>query len=351
MVKLDIPLRKIFFWLVYLLILIISGYMVYRLLAGELYDLILWQKLIEDPDHRWKPHEREDINSDGLRSYRESTEFKSADFNIIFSGDSYTFGHLLPPQKSTPMQFEGVIQKQFPKNTIKVVNFGWSSSSPYLSLRLLRDKAKDYKPDLVIFILDITDFKDDYFYQHVIEKIGNYKFIVEHPLLAHFPRKIAKKFDDSTHWQEKFLGYPDYSTYFVAHQPYEKSVPFFDSTYNNLVAMNNFVTHELGAKFIVFIPPRHWQYTDKESPKSWERHNYVPLGPYVLNNFIYFEQKSKEAPFPIISLLEDFKHTTIFPTTFERDSHWNPDGAKLAADLIFEHCQASGCFDGLAKHK
>ena len=339
--------KKKLFWLAYALLLVLVGYGALQLLWGEAYGFILWQKLIDDPDHRWKPHEREDINADGIRSYREADEFKSDDFNIIFAGDSYTFGHLLSAAQSTPMQFEQLAASLYPNKTIKVANFGWSSSSPYLSLRLLRDKAKKYHPDLVIFILDITDFKDDYFYQHVIEKTGNYKFIVEHPYLAHFPRQLARKFDGYTHWQETLLGYPDFSIYFVAHQPYEKSLPFFDRSYSNLVAMNRFVTEELHAQFIVFIPPRHWQYTDRESPLSWERHNYVAKGPYVLNHFIYFDQKAKEASFPIISLLEDFKSSSVYPTTFERDSHWNPDGAKLAAEMMLKHCQQRQCFNSL----
>jgi len=345
MVELTAARKKQVFWILYIAVLAVVGYGAYRLLADEVYGFVLWQKLITDPDHRWKPHEREDINSDGIRSYREAEQFGPDSFNIIFSGDSYTFGHLLSAEQATPMQFEKIAQQAYPNKNIKIANFGWSSSSPYLSLRLLRDKAQKYHPRLVIFILDLTDYKDDYFYQHVIEKQGFYKFMVEHPLLAHFPRQIARKFDGYTHWQETLLGYPDYSTYFVAHQPYEKSLPYFDRTYNNLLEMNAYVTKELHAKFIVFIPPRHWQYTDKESPLSWERHNYVAMRPYVLNNFIYFDQKAKEAPFPIISLLDDFRKTSVFPTTFTRDSHWNPAGAELAAKLIFEHCEKLNCIN------
>jgi hypothetical protein len=333
------------FWLLLLLLMAAFVYGSYRFLLGEVFDLSLWQKLIEDPDHRWKPYAKEDINGDGIRSQREAGTFSPEHYNIIFSGDSYVYGHLLSAEQAPPMQFEKLAQQALPKKDIQVANFGWSSSSPYLSLRLLKDIGKKYHPDLVIFLLDATDYKDDFFYRHVIEKRGAYKFIVEHPLLAHFPRKIARKFDRYTHWQEKWLGYPDFSTYFLFHQPYEKSVPFFDNTYEILRDMNQFVTEELHAKFIVFISPRHWQYTDKESPLSWERHNYTPMGKYVLNNFIYFESKQKTAPFTIVPLLEDFKHTDVFPTTFEKDSHWNPAGAKFAAETIFKHCQELGCFD------
>lgn len=337
------PIKKTAYWFIFIGLLALAGYASFRFLSDQIFGLILWQKLIEDPDHRWKPHERIDINSDGLRSFREAADFKTEDFNIIFAGDSYTFGHLLSAEQAPPMQFEKIAAEKFPGNPVKVVNFGWSSSSPYLSLRLLKDKAAAYKPDVVIFLLDTTDFKDDFFYRNVIEKRGAYKFIVEHPLLAHFPRQIARKTDGFTHWQEKWLGYPDYSNYFLFHQPYEQSLPFFDNTYETLNQINLYVTSELGAKFIVFVPPRHWQYTDKESPQSWERHNYVPMSEYVLNNYRYWNEKSKIASFPIISLLEDFKETTLFPTTFEKDSHWNPDGARLAAELIFERCKKFGC--------
>lgn len=336
--------KQTIYWVVFIVLLGIVGYAGFRFLSDQIFGLMLWQKLIEDPDHRWKPHEKDDINSDGLRSYREAADFRADDFNIIFAGDSYTFGHLLSADQSPPMQFEKIAAEKLSNTAIKVVNFGWSSSSPYLSLRLLKDKGADYKPDLVIFLLDATDFKDDFFYRNVLEKRGPYKFIVEHPLLAHFPRQIARKTDGYTHWQEKWLGYPDYSNYFLFHQPYEKSLPFFDNTYDILNQMNFYVTRELAAKFIVFVPPRHWQYTDKESLLSWERHNYIPLGEYVLNNYLYWDDKSKTASFPIISLLDDFKSTGVFPTTFEKDSHWNPDGARLAAELIYQHCETLGCF-------
>jgi hypothetical protein len=344
MTKARHMIKQTAYWLVFITLLALAGYAGFRFLSDQLFGLIRWQKLIEDPDHRWKPHERDDINSDGLRSFREASDFKTEDFNIIFSGDSYTFGHLLSAEQSPPMQFEKIALEKLPAHSIKVVNFGWSSSSPYLSLRLLKDKGAAYKPDLVIFLLDVTDFKDDFFYRNVLEKRGAYKFIVEHPLLAHFPRQIARTTDGFTHWQESWLGYPDYSNYFLFHQSYEKSLPFFDNTYGILQQMNLYVTTVLHARFIVIVPPRHWQYTDKESLRSWERHNYTPMGEYVLNNYRYLDEKSKTAPFPIISLLEDFKTTTIFPTTFEKDSHWNPEGAKLAAELIFTHCQQLNCF-------
>lgn len=337
--------RQGVFWFFFVIILAASTWIAYRALSKEILDFILWEKLIEDPDHRHKPHEKDDINADGIRSTRDSVEFNADGFNIVFLGDSYTYGYQLTAEQSPPMRFEMAANTLFPDRNIRVANFGWSSSSPYLSFRLLKDIGKKYHPDLVVLVMDVTDYKDDFFYQHIIERQGSYAFIIDHPVLAHIARKIARATDRYTGWQQQLLGYPDFSTYFLFHQPYEQSVPFFERSYQNLLDIHEFTKNELHAQFIVFVPPRHWQYTDKESPQSWEKHNYEAMGPHVLNNYLYFDKQSKTAPFPIISLLDDFKNSAAFPTTFEKDSHWNADGAELAARLMFNHCLELKCFD------
>lgn len=345
MAQLTARAKQAIFWILFAAILAVSAWVLYKVLAQEVFDYILWQKLVEDPDHRHKPHEADDINADGIRSAREASEFGADSFNVIFLGDSYTYGYQLSADQAPPMQFEMLASRKLPGHSIRVANFGWSSSSPYLSLRLLKDIGRKYQPDLVILVLDVTDYKDDFFYSGVIEKRGAYRFIVDHPVLAHPVRKIARLTDAHTGWQQRLLGYPDSSTYFLFHQPYEQSVPFFEQTYANILDINEYTTNELGARLVVFVPPRHWQYTDRESPQSWEKHNYEAMGPHVLNNFTYFQQKSATAPFPVIPLLEDFKTSTAFPTTFEKDSHWNARGANLAAEFMLNHCLELKCFD------
>jgi hypothetical protein len=55
---------------------------------------------------------------------------------------------------------------------------------------------------------------------------------------------------------------------------------------------------------------------------------------YIYEIFKYFEEKSKEAPFPIYSLLKDFRSTDAFPTVFANDPHYNEAGHKIAAEAI-----------------
>jgi hypothetical protein len=335
--------RKRLFWGAYLLLMAALVYWAYGFFAREIYDYILWNKLVEDIDHRHKPNEKKDINSDGIRSFREATDFSPEKTSVVFAGDSFVFGHLLKARQTVPHQFEQLARQKTGNKQLITANFGWTSSSPLLSLRLLKDIGKKYNPDTVIFLLDMTDYKDDFFYSNVINKTGNYALLIDRPVLGHVIRKLARSTDSYTGWQQQLLGYPDFSIYFVAHQPYEQSLPYFENTWQNLLDMNEFVRGELNARFIVFVPPRHWQYTDRESPLSWEKHNYTAMGPHVLNNFHFIDEKAPQAPFPVVSLLEDFRQTEVFPTTFEKDSHWNPEGAKLVAQMVLKHCEALGC--------
>lgn len=316
-------------------------------LQRMVFDMILWQNLISDVDHRLTEDPKKNINSEGIRSFQTSSRYRAEDFNIIFAGDSFAYGLGLPIEHAPPYQLETLLRQHYKRDDIHVVNFGWSSSSPYLSLRLLKDLGAAYKPDMIIFLLDLTDFKDDWFYKHILHRQGNYRFLVEHPYLGYIARTVARKTDAYTGWYQQLMGFPDWSTYFTVHQPYEASKPFFDNVYQSLLEMHTFSQQTLGVPLYVFSAPRHWQYTDKESPDSWEAHAFEIQGPYALNNFIWLEETARTAPFPMISLLQDFRETTVFPTTFQDDSHWNREGAGVAAAAIFEHCQQLACFNNL----
>jgi len=52
----------------------------------------------------------------------------------------------------------------------------------------------------------------------------------------------------------------------------------------------------------------------------------------------------KEVPYPLYSLLLDFKSTTLKQTVFPNDAHLNNDGANLAAQAIFNDCEKENCF-------
>lgn len=328
----------------------------YWLMAALMFALILWMtsvimrcllasndwvNLVHDVDHRMKRPQFTDINSDGIRSPREASEIKPDDFNIVFLGDSFVHGFILQYKLAPPKQLEEIARAHFNTDKINVWNFGWTSSSPILDYRLLKDLGKKYHPDLVILSVDMTDYKDDYFYQHIIEGDGVYKWVNQYPRSMYIYKNMLEKVDQYTDWHKQMFGYSGQGGYFVAMQPLEQNRYLFDELYNSLNLINNYCRDELNVPFVVFIPPRHWQYTDKESPHTWDP-GFEALGPYALENYRYFDEKRPTTPYPLISLLDDFKNSKVFPTTFDVDSHWNKHGAHLAAESIFNHVVALG---------
>ena len=83
-------------------------------------------------------------NEDGIRSRRQPAEFDADGFNIVFLGDSFTYGWKLRFEQSFPHRVEQSLRKHFPRRDVKVANFGWISSSPLLSSRRLRDIGANY---------------------------------------------------------------------------------------------------------------------------------------------------------------------------------------------------------------
>jgi hypothetical protein len=306
-----------------------------------------WAILVQDVDHRMKPAKFTDINSDQIRSPREAGDIKPGDFNILFLGDSYVHGFILQYKLAPPAQLEEKLRKHFHRDNINVWNFGWTTSSPILQLRLLKDIGKKYQPDLVMVMVDMSDYRDDYFYRHIIQGDGIYGYAHRYPRLTFLYKQILTELDGLTGWHKRVWGYPARPGYFVATQPLEQNRHLFEELYDSLNQIHRYCQDDLKVPLVVFIPPRHWQYTDKESPHTWEKGSFETLGPYALENYRYFDEKRPGTPYPLISLLEDFKSSKVFPTTFDKDSHWNKHGAGLAADAVFNHLMDRGYLSAL----
>jgi len=308
-----------------------------------------WVNLSRDVDHRMKKPKFMDINSDGIRSPREASEIKPGDFNIIFLGDSFIHGFILQYKLAPPKQLEEIAREYFKTDKINVWNFGWTTSSPFLEQRLLKDIGKKYHPNLVILSVDMTDYRDDYFYSHMVSGEGFYKYVKRYPRSMYIFKQLLTYVDryTGTEWHKHFFGYSGQYGYFVAMEPMEENRILFETTYDTLNQINAYCRDVLKVPFVVFIPPRHWQYTDKESPHSWEKGSFETMGPYALENYRYFNEKRPTTPYPLISLLDDFKNSNVFPTTFDKDSHWNQYGAQLDAHAVFNHVLSLGYFSAM----
>jgi hypothetical protein len=277
------------------------------------------------------------VNSDGIRSALEPTAFREEDFNVIVLGDSFVYGMLLGRQDTLPYRLEEMAHQAGMAN-VHVVNFGWISSSPYLSLRLLRDIGKAYKPDLVIEVVDMTDFWDDTFYRRAVEHRGFFKVARWMPATALLLGKWGREVIRNERYSQTLWGVP-WQRYFAMERPLEQTRPYLDALVGNLDETEHFVSQELQVPFAVFVMPRSVQYSERETPDDHSG-EYTRLGPYSQEPFRYFAEIAPRKAYPVISLLDDFRKTTAFPLTFEHDPHHTSLGNRESARFLWQHLQS-----------
>lgn len=294
---------------------------------------------VNDVDHRMRPNSRDDINSDGIRSRLEASEFPASEQNIVFLGDSFVYGFEVEEQQTVPALLQAKMRAQHPQAKVNVANFGWISSSPLLSLRLLKDIGHKYNPDVVMLAVDMTDFNDDIKYQKLLERKGIYSVVDYVPVTFMGVRKMISKVPAL---YNRIFGEPA-TRFFMTKAPLEETRPYFAYLQSNLDALEDYVVNQLDAKFVVFVFPRGYQYSAAESPNNWEQAEYEILGPYAHEPFRYFEEIAPTVDYPIFSLLSDFQETEVFPTALDNDPHWTQAGNRVAADAVYRYCLDVPC--------
>lgn len=319
-------------------------------LAASLYSDQVSQELLarHSPtvDHRLVPN-GDEVNEDRIRFRGTAAAIEEEDFNIIFLGDSFTEGLFVSYEQAYPYYFEKQAAQLQCKQKIRSINFGWASSSPLLSLRLLRDIGEKYKPDLVILNLDMTDFHDDLFAQQLFDS-GTYTVSLNKAtilstairglrLYQHAAGKVRKALVARSAEAPLSTTVP-HERFFITNQPLAESVPYIrKGVLKNIDRLHRFTTEELQGNFMLVMYPRGFQYSKTESPENWEASAYSPLGPHVLAPFQFFQSEAAALPYPFISLLQDFTVETRFPLFLHDDPHWNQTGHAVAAEALLRH--------------
>jgi hypothetical protein len=287
-------------------------------------------RFIHDVDHI-EPRFDRGWNSDFVRGADEPGEYRPEDLNLIFLGDSFTYGFRLPYEKSFPARVGAILAESMSERRPHVANFGWSSSSPLLSWRRLQAIGESYSPDWVVLCIDMTDFADDIRYENMLARRGLYDFYDRIPITLKLFESLAPDAYKSA--VSASVGHPPEGRFFATEAPLEETRRWIEPLRANVERIAAWC-RERSVGFVTVILPRGYQYSDRESPHSWEQVRYTALGPYCLEPFRYFEELAGEVDFPIVSLLDDFRNTKVFPTCFEDDPHWNEHGAELAARAI-----------------
>ena len=312
-----------------------------------------------DVDHRLWPDGKE-INAHGARFRGESDQLDDADQIVLFLGDSFTFGFNLAYEDSYPYRVEALAAAAGCEPTVRVVNMGWTSSSPLLALRLLRQVGYHYRPDLIVYSLDTTDFHDDLRYEWRLREQHDFDFdtaVIAERFVARelpFAKSLAPGVSaittrlrsvDRERRTELLAGLtvprPD-ERFFVTARPLEETRPAIElGVMKNLAEMYALTREVLDADMALVLYPRAYQYSDREVPRNWET-GYTPLGPHVREPFRYFEEVAEALPYPVIDLYEAYATSERFPLFFANDPHWTEQGADVAARATAPAARSSG---------
>lgn len=315
-----------------------------------------------DVDHRMKA-DGKDVNEDGIRFRGVAADVRDEDFNVLFLGDSFTYGMKLPYDDTVPRVFERLAAERGVRPALRTVNFGWVSSSPLLSYRLLMDVGAKYKPDLAVYLLDPTDYHDDIKYAAKISEKEGLKFdsgllldnLVDRMLLKHMSLRTLWRLKHSfrplavahREKQRELDVFAD-NRYFATNVPYEEAAPAIrQGVLKNLGLIHAYCRDRLKVPLAVVLVPRAYQYSESECPKDYEAHLYTILGPYVRNPSRFFAEAKAELPYPVLDLLPTFEKSEQFPLYFEDDPHWNAAGARLAAKTLYDFLAEARLLPGI----
>lgn len=283
----------------------------------------------QDPDH-WPEGRGPDWNADSLRGTPAPSEFTDETLNVLFLGDSFTFGLKVKSGEAFPALVGKDLKHALPDAPLRVANFGWSSSSPYLSYRRLLAIGARYHPDVVVLCVDMTDFGDDIRWRNLVEGRRIYWLYDKLPITLHYAQVLAPEA------YERFVAWTvdaPARRFFHSEAPLDETRRHLEPLAENVADIAAWC-RERGADFVLVALPRSYQCSDRESPNNYEASEYTVLGPYALEPFRFFDELRARVEYPVFSLLDAFRTTETFPTCFENDPHWLPAGHRVAADAL-----------------
>lgn len=294
------------------------------------------------------------INSKGLLDYEYDYPFEG--YTIVMLGDSFTEGI----QVNISDKFSKILEKKLKsiREDIRVVNCGIGNTGTDQQYQYLKKECIKYNPDLVILNFYIgNDFENNY--ASLIFDYENGKLIDKRPV-------VFSRFQKSIHWlnthfhttkaiertlltsnitrkilfrigvyktREKF-GYNLSLTksFFL-----RKDLPITETGFNKTSLIFKELANYTNSKnigLIVTILPKKEEVDSRKYLEYFGNNSEIDISKpnSVLKKIL------RENYIESISLLPEFKRKNINNTFYyEVDSHFNKDGNKLAAEIIYRY--------------
>lgn len=319
-------------------------------------------------------------NSDGLRDVDYKKIKDTNIFRIAVVGDSFAVGEQVNLEETFPKQLEKLLNSRTKKD-FEVINFGVRGYNIDSEIVLLKERVKEYHPDLVILtfffndldglvnspLISIKEDKINYDYlekikkETVFSKLGRYvvsrsrlwdylinEKLASRPKLAiNFYKIKAKLVGGETIGDvqnqrsiNRWIGFRYYSPTTV--RTFIKDTPQdIDSLWNQeKIVLNEFknISKSFGADFMVIVATAPLQFRQEKIDEALNfyelpKDNFDPLKP---NREI--TKIAKDLNIPILDLYKTIEKNEISGNLmhFKNDVHWNKQGSLVVAQEIYK---------------
>jgi lysophospholipase L1-like esterase len=320
-------------------------------------------RLIPDPirNHIWKPNSEltiDDFVERGIPQYTHSINSlgwigpeitqQSTGIRLAFLGDSFTEGTVPRSQAMPDLVGRSLAAKL--NSPIEIINTGTSSYSPALMYITARYYLMQFKPDILVISIDMTDLFDDYIYSLCAERdtAGDLTACPAGTAESKLLRRTASGVRRTTQLERGLSWLGEYLKSFaildlVVRQIFDRSKelhdgqpglfdwctdpespnlePLMSQTARDLTALIKLLK-ENGTKVFVTAVPHLEQFTGKWStaPFDFVRYNSEATGAIFIDSFA-----------GIRALLNGTDPQSIY---IANDMHFNPKGYQLWADVI-----------------
>jgi len=290
------------------------------------------------------------INSYGLRDEEPNS---NAELKILVLGDSFTWGYGVEHNETYTELMQNQLTKQR-KQSIDVINAGATSYSPALQYLYLKNRGKEFKPDIIIMNFDMSDVQDDYIRENdgIIE--NNEIVAVPAPninpsffykirsniQITRFADVIFKLIDAILPKSTEINNAPMYNIktdrYGITRFEQINDEQLHWNRTLSYIKKTSELSKQLNATFILTTYPYGHQISEIEWSDGRTLYGFEQNKIYSDRAEKVLAQFAKDNNIIFIPTFAKFKQSKISPKYFAYDGHFTPQGHEVMADVLVD---------------
>jgi hypothetical protein len=292
------------------------------------------------------------INSKGCRDYEREYE-RQGKFRILALGDSFTFGHGVEFEESFLTILETSLNLK--KDSFEILKCALPGGGPKDYLRFLKQEGYKYNPDLVMvnFFIGNDVITDSYVLANSTKKGNNKAPSAKGSLVRKIKDFLAKNSQFYGLLVNRIKNQPRLLKFFVKYG-FGLSLGLSDTGVLDIMKKHYSEREEkywgwafqlleeiqkLSKNLLVVALPSREQYelTLRESTADRLGYDLKDFDTHVPNKKLgSFLKKQKIYKIDLLNAFEEHYKISGTPLNFQLDPHWNRDGHKFVASVLFD---------------